>query len=167
MKLRLFFCSYAPLFLICGVRFESLPLALVCGVLAVASTLTGVLVVWAARRMTPSHYRITTVDDRGPEVAGYLATYILPFVTVAQPTWRDIMAYAIFLTVSAVVYVRSEMIQINPTLYLFGWKVRAVSTSSGMTGYLITRRDVTVQAEIDAVRFQDTLLIDHRWARGG
>lgn len=36
--------------------------------------------------LSPNAHRITAVADRGAEVAGYLATYLLPFVTVPQPS---------------------------------------------------------------------------------
>jgi hypothetical protein len=39
------------------------------------------------------------VEDRGAEVAGYLASYILPFVVVPEPGWSDLVGYAIFLVV--------------------------------------------------------------------
>jgi hypothetical protein len=36
--------------------------------------------------------------------AGYLASYLLPFLTVAEPSWRDLVAYGLFLAVTATVY---------------------------------------------------------------
>jgi hypothetical protein len=44
VELSLFFCSYAPLFAILAVRFHRRSLTVVCGVLALAGLLAGVLV---------------------------------------------------------------------------------------------------------------------------
>lgn len=161
VKLRLFLCSFAPLFLICGIRFESFWLSLVCYLLTAIGILLGLLVLGATSRITPTDYIVKRVEDRGPEVAGYLAAYLLPFVTVSQPGTRDVIGYSIFLIVMAVVYIRSEMLQINPTLYLFGWKVMAITTSSGLSAYLLTRRSVLIEPEIRAVRYKNTLLVEH------
>ncbi len=110
IKFRLFACSYAPLFLISGIRFQTPWLSISCYLIAGVSAMAGLSVVRASRSETGSPYVISKVEDRGPDVAGYLATYLLPFVTAAEPTGRDLIGYAIFLAVAAVLYVRSEMI---------------------------------------------------------
>jgi len=108
-----------------------------------------------------------TVSDAGSEVAGYLATYLLPFLTVAEPNTRDVIAYILFLLVTGLIYVRSEMTQINPTLYLLSRRVVRVTTTAGWSGYVITRthpepnqpiKTVTLNAEVrvEAPRKQPT-----------
>lgn len=167
VKLRLFLCSYAPLFLICGIRFETKWLSWLCYLLVIVSVVAGLSVVRATRKITPGDYVVMEVEDRGPEVAGYLASYLLPFVTVSQPTMSDLSGYVVFLCVAATLYVRSEMIQINPTLYLFGWKVLAITTSDNLSAYLLTKHDVLVKSTIRAARYQRNLLIEHPRGHGG
>jgi hypothetical protein len=101
------------------------------------------------------------VEDRGGEVAGYLATYLLPFVTVAEPGWRDIVGYLVFLAIVAVVYIRSGLVQINPTLYLFGWRLFAIDIGEGWSGYLLARRPAARGEEIHAVRMTERLFISY------
>lgn len=160
-RVRLFACSYAPLFLILAIRFDNPWLSAACYLLTAISTILGVSVIGAIKRKTPGDYLITKTDDRGPEVSGYLATYLLPFVTVSQPSVHDLVGYTVFLIVAATVYVRSEMMQINPTLYLLGWKVVAVKTADGLSTYLLTKRNIGAKSTIRAVRVQNTLLIEH------
>lgn len=107
----------------------------------------------------PQDYKVEEVRDSGPEVAGYLATYLLPFVTVADPSLRDLLGYALFLVVSAVVYVRSEMVQINPALYLIGRRVMSVRTGAGKWVYLITRREPEAGTSIEAVPLRGDVVI--------
>jgi hypothetical protein len=140
---RLFFGSYALLFLLLAIRFETLWLEVVCGGLAAAGFLDMLWIVFGvARRTSADPIRLAKVQDAGPEVAGYLATYLLPFLTVAQPTVRDIAAYTIFLMVTGLVYVRSEMTQVNPTLYILGRRVVRVTTDQGWSGHLVVRNRV-------------------------
>jgi len=161
VRIRLFLCSYVPLFLISGIRFETPWLSCVCYLLAISGLLVGLSVVYATNKIAPSEYLVTKVEDQGAEVSGYVATYILPFVTVSQPSGRDLVGYGVFFLVIAVLYVRSEMIQINPTLYLFRWRVFSIATSNGLSAHLLTQHDVHASSDIKAVRFKNTVLIQH------
>jgi len=159
IRVRLFLSSYAPLFLILGVRFTDVWLTWSFLVLATLSIVTGLLIFRSARQIATGEYVFTSVEDRGAEVSGYLATYLLPFVTVVSPSLRDIIGYAIFFGIAGVLYVRSEMIQINPTLYIFGWKVVAVTVDKTWTAHLLTRGDITPGTTVSAVRFRDKIFI--------
>lgn len=139
-RLRLFLGSFALLFVLFAIRFETLWLQIACAALAVIGLADMLWIGFVVtRRTAPDPVRIASVVDRGPEISGYLATYLLPFVTVSEPKIRDICAYVIFLVVLAVVYVRSEMTQINPTLYLLGRRVIHVSTEGGWNGHVIVK----------------------------
>jgi hypothetical protein len=137
---RLFLGSYAALFTLLAIRFEVTWLEVACAVLAVIGYADMIWIVFGITRRI-EHEPITpaAVSDAGSDVAGYLATYLLPFLTVAEPSVRDVVAYALFLLVTGLIYVRSEMTQINPTLYLLGRRVARVTTGDGWSGYVIMR----------------------------
>ena len=73
-------------------------------------------------------------------MAAYLATYLLPFVTLSEPSDRDVVSYLLFLLVAALIYVQSDLLQINPVLYLFRRRVVKVTTKAGWQAYLVTPR---------------------------
>jgi hypothetical protein len=139
VEILLFLCSYAPLFLILAIRFTEHWLEALCGGLFLLGLGGGLAVILRYRAVSGRSWTATRVEDRGAEVAGYLASYILPFVVVPEPGWRDLVGYAIFFVVAATIYIRSGMLQINPTLYLFGWRVFAVSLGESWTGYALAR----------------------------
>ena len=139
-RARLFLGSYVLLFVLLVLRFQTPWLQIACGAVAAIGFSDMVwIVVGVSKRTAAEPVRLAEVTDAGPEVAGYIATYLLPFLTVAEPSGRDVAAYAIFLLVTGLVYVRSEMTQINPTLYLLGRRVVAVSTDRGWSGHLVAR----------------------------
>lgn len=77
-----------------------------------------------ARRAGSVHWRIVDPRDQGGAVAGYLATYLLPLVHTGDGDWRLTAAYAIYLFTVYVVFVRSEsLVLVNPTLYVFGFRI--------------------------------------------
>jgi hypothetical protein len=139
-RLRLFLGSFAPLFLLLAIRFETTWLEIVCGLLAFIGFADTAWIGFVVTRRTSSDpIRIARVTDTGPEISGYLATYLLPFLTVSEPKPRDVVAYVIFVVVLAIVYIRSEMIQINPTLYLFCRRVLHITTDGGWEGHIVVR----------------------------
>lgn len=137
---RLFLGSYVALFVLLAVRFQTGWLEIACGILAAIGLIDMIWIVFGVSKRTAAEpIRLAEVADAGPEVAGYLASYLLPFLTVAEPSTRDIVAYVLFLLVTGLVYVRSNMAQINPTLYILGRRVVRVTTDYGWSGYVIVR----------------------------
>ena len=78
--------------------------------------------------------RIVEVDYRDPDVAAYAATYLLPFVTVFTGAWQDVVSLGGFVAVLGVIYVRSRLIYVNPTLSLLGYHLtRVIYTTPART----------------------------------
>lgn len=162
LRSRLFLSSYAPLFALLAIRFRDPTLQVVSGALAVLGVGTLILLIRRAKGIEADPHRIETVADRGAEVAGYVASYLLPFVTVAQPQGRDIAAYILFLIVVGVVYVRSDMVQINPLLYLSRYRVWAITTTDGWSGYLISRNRPRPGSVLLASRLANTVALERQ-----
>lgn len=79
------------------------------------------------------------VRDSGSEIAGYLATYLLPLLAAPNPGTGEIVGYAIYGVLIVVITLRSDLAHINPTLYVLGWKIVSVRTSAGREKYLVCR----------------------------
>lgn len=139
-RTRLFLGSYALLFLILALRFSSGGLQIACAVIAATGFLDMAWIVYGVPlRTSADPVKVKEVRDVGPEVSGYLATYLLPFVTVPEPSVRDILAYLTFVLVTGLIYVRSEMTQINPTLYILGRRVMSITTTGGWVGHIVSQ----------------------------
>jgi hypothetical protein len=159
-KPLLFFSSYAPLFALLAIRFEPLGLMLGCAGLAVLGLAALLMLLRLDARADPGAHVPCEIKDAGAEVGAYLSAYLLPFLTVSTPTARDVVAYAGFLVVSAAIYLRSSVVQVNPLLYLLGYRVLRVVDTKGLEAYLVTRRRVEVGQNFAATRFRDDVLID-------
>jgi hypothetical protein len=159
VEVSLFLCSYAPLFAILAIRFRTTWLEILCGSLAAIGFAAGVAVVVRYRGLAGQEWRAARVEDRGYEVAGYLASYLLPFVTVTEPGVRDLVGYGIFLIIAGVVYIRSGMLQVNPTLYLLGWRVMEVTVGERWVGYALGRRSLRPGEPIHVRRVTDRVFI--------
>jgi hypothetical protein len=112
----------------------------------------------------PTDTQLTIVGDAGGEVSGYLAAYLLPFLTVAEPDARDLAAYALFVLVAGVIYTRSSLVHINPTMYALRWRpMRAsivVADGQSKDVYVLTRSDPRTAQTLRGERLSDRVWID-------
>jgi len=162
-RARLFVGSYAGLFAILAIRFDATWLRWACIVLAVLGVALMAWVVFVVPgQMGAEPITAASVEDAGSDVAGYLATYLLPFLTVAEPGIRDVVAYALFLGISGLIYVRSEMTQINPTLYVLGRQVVKLTTDQGWTGYVVARGAIHVDDVVRSVPMNEQVRVQVR-----
>jgi hypothetical protein len=159
-KPLMFLSSYAPLFALLAIRFEQRWLWMSCAGLAIL----GIAALWMLLRLdarsSPGPHVLASANDAGADAAAYLASYLLPFLTVPAPTARDVIAYSGFILVAAAVHLRSSVVQVNPLLYVFGYRVLSVTDEHGLKAYMITRHPVAAGAHILATRFRDDVLID-------
>jgi hypothetical protein len=127
MRLRLFASAYAPLGLIVAARSapKSLILALLWAGASAGAFAWGATIVRSAVARGAVRRTFHGISDAGGSVAGYLATYLLPFVTAGATTWGDVLAYAIYFAVLFSIYARSDMLMVSPAVYLIRRRVVA------------------------------------------
>jgi hypothetical protein len=164
----LFLSSYAPLFGLLAIRFTPRWLWISCLVLAVLGVASLYLLLRLDAASSQASHTLVSVRDAGAEAATYLAAYLLPFLTVAEPSVRDILAYAGFLLVAAVINIRSAAVQVNPVLYLLRYRVLSVTwvTDESVTdkksfhAYMITKHSRYEGDKVKVTRFSDDVLVD-------
>jgi len=105
-------------------------LSLVLLALALLGTL---LFLAVARRHTPYEVTVVNIEVRDADLSGYLVAYLLPFVGAIAPTWRDVVALALFFIFVGIVYVNSRMIYVNPLLSIFGYHLYTVRAATDQT----------------------------------
>jgi hypothetical protein len=162
VKLRLFLASYVLLFVALAFRFEAEWLMYICIALAAVGLLDAInLLFRVPRKLAKTPVTFDRINDIGSDVSGYMATYLLPFLTVGQPTARDLTGYLIFIIVAGLIYTRSNMIQVNPTFYLLGHKVSRVE-SGNWSGYVISPNGVKAHQTYQGVKISSNILIISR-----
>jgi hypothetical protein len=157
-RMQLLLSAYAPLFAILAVRFQGATLKWICGVLAGVGVAHLIVVLAVAPRLSAARpYPVDAVEDASGEVAGFLATYLLPFVTVPSPSVDDVIGYLIFAAVVIAIFLRSNLAQVNPTLYVIGWRVVSIEVN-GRSRYLVCRHMPRVPTTIQGCGFAGLLI---------
>ncbi|AKB01987.1 hypothetical protein JG665_08670 [Vibrio cholerae] len=87
--------------------------------------------------------KIVDIENKNSESISYLFTYIIPFVFQDLSTLTNVVPIAILLTVTALIYINSSMILINPTISIKYtlYQVTYVDIESGKTrsGMFLTK----------------------------
>jgi hypothetical protein len=136
---QLFLASYALLFALLALKFSDANLSMTCAAITILGVMSTGRILGVLGERATSEIQLGQVSDKGGDVGAYILTYILPFLTVAEPSAREIAAYALFICVVAIVYIRSNLIFINPLLYLFGYRIFGITTGEGSDGFLVAR----------------------------
>ena len=81
---------------------------------------------------------LVSINNRNNEALGYLATYIVPFISAESATSLDIICFIIMMLIVYGIYVRSNMILINPifnlkySLYEIEYKIKQDKERDGL-----------------------------------
>ncbi|RNI25086.1 hypothetical protein [Flexivirga caeni] len=159
-KPLMFVSAYAPLFVLLALRFDGATLRAVCAVLAVLGVIAAGAILRLHRGTTPGVHVVREARLAGTEASAFLAGYLLPFLTVSQPTGGDLAAYALFIVVAGIVHVRTGIIQVNPTLFCLGWTILALVDDQGGQYYLVTRHRYVPGDTLQAVAMGDDVLLE-------
>lgn len=128
---RLFLVAFSPLTLIIAIKTSHHCTAkdLQMYVFWISATLAtvGFIDAWrlprGALRKGSIKREFYDIQDPSGAVAAYLATYLLPFMSLQIGTIRDVVAVVVFFLVVLAIFLTSDLAAINPTLYVFGWRV--------------------------------------------
>lgn len=142
-RFTLFLSSYSPLVAILAIRAwptnRSLSVLLAC--LALVSVLFLWLFVKATRGIAPEMIRVTSVSSMASETLSYVVTYLFPFLDIDYADPVGLLSVGLLFVVLSVIYVRANLIHVNPLLLMTGVHVFRVSTESGKELALLTRRE--------------------------
>lgn len=160
VKLAMFLSSYSPLFVMLAIRFEERSYRIGFLIAGGAGLIFVCVVLWLTKKSSStSSYTLETASAAGSEASSYLAGYLLPFLTVSRPGLWDMLGYFAFFLVAGLVHWRTALIQVNPTLFLFGFRILRVRTDGGFEGYLLTRGEILLGEPITATRIANDVIM--------
>ena len=132
IRIRLFFISYAPLWVM--LTFRAAPpgrwhwdghtsVAALFSLLAVWGFVDAVRLIKGSRKIGSRRLIFGEISDQGGNAAGYLATYLLPFIGLIPTDWGDWAGYGVYFAVAGIVFIRTDLTFVNPTLYILRYRV--------------------------------------------
>jgi hypothetical protein len=150
IRIRLFFVSYAPLWVMLAFRaapsrgwpwhwhWEERTAAVVgFGIMAALGFIEAVHLINGAKETNARNLFFGEINDQGGNAAGYLATYLLPFIGIAPADWGDCAAYVVYFVVAGIVFIRTDLTFVNPTLYILRYRVVSANAYLPEDGSLV------------------------------
>ena len=132
IRSRLFLVSYAPLWLMLAFRAAPpgrwhwdgrVSAMIVFGVLGVWGIIDAFRLLRGSGKTSPRRLAFGEISDQGGNAAAYLATYLLPFIGLVPQDWGDWGAYVLYFMVALIVFIRTDLTFVNPTLYILNHRV--------------------------------------------
>lgn len=121
------------------------------------------LLLYNAGRAGATTWTVTDPRDQSGAVAGYLATYLLPLLSLSAGGWRVTTALVIYLLVMYIIYVQSDaLLLVNPTLALFHYRIYDVlvepddAAQAPWRVRLLTKLRITTKTQVQIVSLGDT-----------
>jgi hypothetical protein len=125
-----------------------------CLSLAIISPVLLWLVFSAKSKISPIHISVKVAKRKDIESLTYVATFLVPFLTVSADAPRKQLALGVFVLLIYILYVKGEVYFWNPVLTLCGYHTMELELATGEEIVLITRRDhVRPSLEVKAVTF--------------
>jgi hypothetical protein len=166
IRFMLFLSSYFPLalifFVLCIVRYP------VWAFLILALGLAGLAVLLLyffsfAPRLGSFQEKVTGLQKRDADVMSYIASYLIPFVAFPFEGWQQLVALLVFIGVLGIVYVNSNMIQVNPMLNLFGYHLYEITVEKSQVPHaFITHNRAGLGQTIHIIDIGDGIFLEKR-----
>lgn len=146
VKLLLFGSSYSPLgaiFFLLYLSQDKRWQAWIC--LAVSILCVGAFLYYFTVRV-PGRARfpitVASLRRRDGDALSYIATYLIPFVTVPFfDKWQETAALVFFFVVLAVVYINSDLIAVNPLLTVLRYRFYEVTIMDDPSSYMLLSKE--------------------------
>lgn len=163
-RILLFLSSYAPLSFMLVLLFwtKSPAVAAVSAAAAVIGVTGMLLYLRIVAQLASVPTKVVDCHSRGDESMSYIVSYIIPFLAVAFSEWQQAAALAVFFAILGFLYVNSDMIHINPTLNLFGYRLYETTLEDGTTYSLVARGRVQRGRILQLIRIGDEILFEKR-----
>lgn len=163
-RLLLFLSSYFPLTLVIFFLLLNKHWKTSWGVLigGTACFLTLLIYLKSLRTRAPIRVKVAEFKRRDGEVMSYIASYLIPFLTFSFSGWEQIVSLVIIFIVLGIIYVNSNMIQINPMLNVLGYSLYEVTLEGGSVHSLITRQRPSRGQNLSVAKIGDDILMEIR-----
>jgi len=157
----LFVSSYSFLFVIIAIRYiDSHLIYSLALLLFVFFSCLFLIKSWNIfKKRSNRYFTAETVTDKTSETLTYLVPYIIAFLGIELTKWQDILSFLILLGIVFIVYIRSNLILMNPILNAFGYRFYNVGISTGEEILVIARKDLKAGMQITTKRISKGLYL--------
>lgn len=160
--MAMFLSSYVFLFLALALKFYTSRLLWVLFIISLIGLLGAFIIL--KMKINPDEGIVKRISQRNELVASYLVTYVVPFLSFSFGTVNEQISMLVFFFLIGILYIKANLIYINPTLMLFGYNIFEVTFSNERTRILIstkTLQEIMLEENIRFYELYDRAIIVH------
>ena len=173
IRLLLFLSSFAPLWMILSIflisnqrNFDVIEqiMLIILLFITIVPIIILVLFIYKGERKTTEKTTLTvkTHSNITKEFMIYLVTYTIPFVLYDTFDHYDFLAILIFTCAIGSIYLKSDMIFINPLFAFMNYKLHRIVNSKNTVCYILTKNDLFNNNIIKTVRLDRYFYIEQK-----
>lgn len=122
VKVCLFLVSYFPLFVIMIILHYDNSIILYASITTLSVGFVGLFITfYVLNRISGEYKQATSTNPESKINFQYFLAYIIPFVAIDMDSMRQMVAYAVLFIFLGILYIRTELIYVNPTLTMLGY----------------------------------------------
>lgn len=106
--------------------------------------------------------KITIIENVNYEHLTFLATYLLPFLTFNLSEDRNSLIFFLILIIIGMIYVKTNMYYMNPTLALLGYHVYRISTQNRQNIIIISKDKLVQNDRVEVKIIDDNIFIANK-----
>ncbi|MDI6619223.1 MAG: hypothetical protein QME45_11225 [Clostridiales bacterium] len=166
-KISMFLSSYALLFLALAAKYyKNKPMMYMLAASIIGCIATGFIIKTKINHVSGE---ILSIQSKNEQITSYLVTYLLPFMGFNLNNAEDDIALLIIFIIIGVLYIKADLIYINPVLMILGYNIYDVVFKNGRRRILISKRklnDLRVIGKIEYYELLDRTIIIEKMVRG-
>ncbi|MCK4997393.1 hypothetical protein KAS08_03740 [Candidatus Pacearchaeota archaeon] len=140
VKLVLFISSFSPLILIWAIKLQKInkySLLIAISIIIISSLILLLVLEKARRGNNPDKIKINSIEDLNSSHIEYLLAYVFAFLPFGE---GSVATFFIFISVLVIVYLKSNLLYVNPLLVVFGYSILKIKDNNENSLILITRK---------------------------
>ena len=141
IKFCLFIVSYFPLLVIMGILHYDQEIVLYLVIIFASVGFIGLGIAFYVFNHIGGIYKKSfEIKSTSKLNFEYFLAYIIPFVALDVDSNRQLVSYFVLITFICILYIRTGLLHVNPTLILLGYNLFKIKTDDG-EALLITKHD--------------------------
>ncbi len=147
-KIILFITAYLPLSIIMFIKyykFNTIAL-LTTGFILLLSLMCCFIVIQILDETNKTEgtiYEVVKIEDQSQMSLNYLFTYIIPFITMTLDDISNLISIGIFIFITLIIYVNSNLLYMNPFLNICGYSILKANLKNecGQYSYMLITKN--------------------------
>lgn len=168
VRIVLFTSSFSPLAIIWGLNFRNITFLLYKWNISILWPIILIILFSVAllilcleknrRNNNPQRIKVVSSENLNNSHIEYLLTYVFAFLPLGNYSF---IAFLIFMIVLLVVYLKSNLLYVNPVLTLLGYNIFKIKDNKDNAYILITRKGAFINNEfLNASIFSKDILVE-------